>query len=287
MAVGFFFAVIAAGCSASAAMLQSIGAGRVSAGRVGPALLWRLVRCPPYAAGLALDGASSGLTFAALRSVPLFAVQAVGASNLGIVAVLTTVVLRVRLHRRDWAAVGAVVAGLVLLIASARTGPPAATASPAGWALLGAVLGLSAAARALGTRLRATALPGLLAGLTFGAGATAARLVGGTAGPLAALVSPAICALILAGLAGTLLYATALQHGPLTTTAALTVVGQTVGPAVIGTLLLGDGVRPGLLPFAISGFVLTVTGAALLARHAHARPRPGPRHCATVSSRPI
>jgi hypothetical protein len=86
--------------------------------------MWRLVRCPPYAAGLALDGASSGLTFAALRSVPLFAVQAVGASNLGIVAVLTTIVLRVRLNRRDSAAVGGVVAGLVLLVPSARTRAP-------------------------------------------------------------------------------------------------------------------------------------------------------------------
>ncbi|WP_231929683.1 hypothetical protein [Micromonospora inositola] len=38
---------------------------------------WRLVRCAPYAAGLALDGAWSGLTCTALRTVPLFAVQAV------------------------------------------------------------------------------------------------------------------------------------------------------------------------------------------------------------------
>jgi drug/metabolite transporter (DMT)-like permease len=275
MPVGFLFAVVAACCSACAAMLQSVGARRVRAGPVGPGLLWRLVRCPPYAAGLALDGASSGLTFAALRSVPLFAVQAVGASNLGIVAVLTTVVLRVRLRRRDWAAVGGVVAGLVLLVASTRTGPAASAASPAGWALLGGVLGLFAAARSLGSRLRETALPGLLAGLTFGAAATSARLVGVTADPVAALLNPAIYALILAGLAGTLLYATALQHGPLTTTAALTVVGQTVGPAVIGWFMLGDGVRPGLLPFAVTGFVLTVAGAALLARHAHSEPLRG------------
>jgi hypothetical protein len=61
--------------------------------------------------------------------------------------------------------------------------------------------------------------------------------------PLALILDPAVYALVLAGLEGTMLYATALQHGPLTTTAALTVVGQTVGPAVIGWFVLGDGVR--------------------------------------------
>jgi len=271
MAFGYLLALVAACCSACAAMLQSLGARRICAGPVDVRLLMRLVRCGPYAAGLALDGASSGLTFAALRSVPLFAVQAVGASNLGMVAVLTTVVLRVRLQRRDWAAVGAVVSGLVLLVVSARTGPPGAAWAGAGWGLLAAVVAVFAVSRGLGPRLRATALPGLLAGLTFGAAATAARLVGATTNPIAVLLHPATYALILAGLAGTLLYATALQHGPLTTTAALTVVGQTVAPAVAGWLLLGDGVRPGTTPLAVAGFALTVAGTAYLARHAHHR----------------
>jgi hypothetical protein len=95
--------------------------------------------------------------------------------------------------------------------------------------------------------------------------------------PLALILDPAVYALVLAGLEGTMLYATALQHGPLTTTAALTVVGQTVGPAVIGWFVLGDGVRPGLAPIALAGFLLTAAGAALLARHAHP-----PRHTGGV-----
>ena len=75
-------------------------------------------------------------------------------------------------------------------------------------------------------------------------------------------------ALVLAGIAGTLLYAGSLQRGSVTTTSAMTVVGQTVTPEVAGWLLLGDGVRPGLGALACLGFVLTVCGAVTLSRHA-------------------
>jgi uncharacterized membrane protein len=113
MAYGFVFAALAACSAATSAILQSIGARRITTTRqLDPRLLLCLVTCGPYAAGLALDGASSGLTIAALRSVPLFAVQAVAASNVGIIALLATVVLRARLRRREWLAVGAIVAGL-------------------------------------------------------------------------------------------------------------------------------------------------------------------------------
>jgi drug/metabolite transporter (DMT)-like permease len=273
MTLGFLLAVVAALVSATAAVLQSIGVQRIAATvHVDPRLLWRLARCGPYAAGLALNGAASVLTFAALRSVPLFAGQAISAANLGIIALLTTIVLGVRLRRREWAAIGGVVAGLLLLVIAARTAPPNPPTAAATWGLLGAVLGLSIAAYLAGPRMRNAVLPGLLAGLAFGAAATGARLLGGAGTAVAVLGSPATYALLLAGLAGTLLYATALQRGSVTTTSAMAVVGQTVAPAIAGCLLLGDGVRAGFAPVAAVGFVLAVAGAVSLGRHAHLGP---------------
>ncbi|MCW3816682.1 hypothetical protein ONA91_19745 [Micromonospora sp. DR5-3] len=269
MAFGFLLAILAALCSANAAIVQSIGARRVATtAHLDPRLLWRLVRNGPYAAGLALDTASSGLTFTALRTVPLFAVQAVGAANLSLVALIAMLVLRVRLAARDWVAIGGVVAGLLLLVVSAGTSPPAEEPAAVGWGLLGAVLALAVGAYLGSPRMRGPALPGLLAGLSFGAAAVGARLLGRVDSPGAVLGSPVSYTLVLAGLTGLLLYATALQRGSVTVASASTILGQTVGPAATGWLVLGDRVRPGAEPVAVLGFVLAVTGAVALARHA-------------------
>ncbi|SCF16812.1 hypothetical protein GA0074695_3940 [Micromonospora viridifaciens] len=269
MGFGFVLALGAALCSATAATLQSIGARRIATTEhLDPRLLWRLLRNGPYAAGLALDGASSGLSFTALRTVPLFAVQAVGAANLSIVAILAMLVLRVRLSTQDAVAIGGVIIGLVLLVISAVTGPPSEVPRVAGWWLLAAVITLAVGTYLGSPRMRRPALPGLLAGLSFGSAALGARLLGrvGTVG--AVLTDPTSYAVVLAGLNGLLLYAAALQRGSVTVASASAIVGQTVAPATVGWLLLGDRVRPGFAPVAVLGFVLAVTAAVALARHA-------------------
>ncbi|MEV0804862.1 hypothetical protein [Micromonospora sp. NPDC050200] len=275
MSLGFLLAFLAAMCSATAAIVQSIGARRVAASeRLDPRLLWRLLRSGPYAAGLALDGAASGFSFTALRTVPVFAVQAFGAANLSLVALMAMLVLHVRLTARDWLAIGGVVGGLLLLLISAGTGPPAEVTAGAGWWLLGAVLALAVGAYLGSPRMRRPALPGLLAGLSFGSAAVGARLLGRAGGPTELLASPASYAVVFAGLTGVLLYATALQRGSVTVASASAIVGQTVAPSAAGWLLLGDFIRPGAEALAGLGFVLAVTGAIALARHAE--PHPGP-----------
>jgi drug/metabolite transporter (DMT)-like permease len=283
MAFGFVLAFIAASCSATAAIVQSIGARRVAAtAHLDPRLLLRLVRNGLYATGLALDGASSLLTFTALRTTPLFAVQAVQATNLGMVALIALIVLRIRLGVRDWVAIGGVMIGLVLLVISTASGPPAEVTGSIGWWLLAAVLALAVGAYLGSPRMCGPALPGLLAGLSFGSAALGARLIGGagTVGEL--LASPATYAVVLAGLTGLLLYATALQRGTVTVASASTILGQTVAPAAAGWLLLGDRVRPGSVPVAAVGFALAVAGAVALARHAE--PHPQQREEATDSA---
>ncbi|MFI6262645.1 hypothetical protein [Micromonospora sp. NPDC051006] len=269
MAVGFVLAIIAALCSATAAILQSIGARRLSAtAHLDPRLLLRLVRNGPYAAGLVLDGASSLLTFTALRTLPIFAVQAVGAANLGMVALIAMLVLRVRLTVRDWTAIAGVIAGLVLLVLSANSGPPGEVSAAAGWGLLAAVVSVAVGAYFGSPRMCGPALPGVLAGLSFGSAALGARLLARVDSVGSVLANPATYAVVLAGLTGVLLYAAALQRGSVTVASASAIVGQTVAPALTGWLLLGDRVRPGFTPVAVLGFAFAVTGAVALARHA-------------------
>jgi hypothetical protein len=46
--------------------------------------------------------------------------------------------------------------------------------------------------------------------------------------------------------------------------------GQTLPPALIGVMFLGDMTRPGLEPAALAGFLLAVASAVMLARFGEA-----------------
>ena len=52
----------------------------------------------------------------------------------------------------------------------------------------------------------------------------------------------------------------------MTVTIAAVVVGETVGPAAVGVVALGDQIRPGFAPVAVAGFVFALAGALSLTR---------------------
>lgn len=75
---------------------------------------------------------------------------------------------------------------------------------------------------------------------------------------------------MLGGGAAFLLLTTALERGSVTVATAGMVVGETVGPAAIGVVWLGDRTREGLAWLAVVGFVVAVAGALALARFGEA-----------------
>lgn len=271
--LGFPVALLAACCTGIAAVLQAIGARRVAGSHhIDPRLLWRVVHSPYYIVGLGLNGCSFAMTLVALRSLPLFVVEAIIASNLAVVAVLATCVLRTRLRVREWAAVGGVIAGVVLLVMSVDPSNPGQLAATGRWSLLGAAIALGTVALLPGRRAKGAGFVGLLAGLTYGICGVSSRLLGDivdTASVDSLLTNPVTYALGLGGILGTLLYATALQRGSVTAASAMTIIGQTLGPSIVGMVLLGGHSKPGFATWAAAGFVLTVAGALALARHAN------------------
>ncbi|MFJ7291880.1 DMT family protein [Streptomyces collinus] len=263
----------AAVCFGTATVLQAIAAR--SAAATGPggdvALLWRALRQWRYLAGLALDGLGFVLQILALRSVPIYAVGAALAASLAVTAVVAARLLTVRLSRVEWAAVAVVCAGLALLGLAA--GAEGDEEGPAWlkWAMLGAAAGvllLGAVAGRLPERGRALTL-GLGAGLGFGVVEVSVRLIDGfSAGEL--FPNPATYALLLGGGAAFLLLTSALQRGSVTTATAGLVLGETVAPALIGVVWLGDRTRPGLGWLAVVGFAVAVAGALALSRFGEA-----------------
>ncbi|WP_435282337.1 DMT family transporter [Streptomyces koelreuteriae] len=263
----------AAVCFGTATVLQAMAARSVAAtGPVGDvALLWRALRQWRYLVGLALDGLGFLLQIIALRSVPIYAVGAALAASLAVTAVVAARLLKVRLSRMEWAAVGVVCAGLALLgLASGAEGDEPGPGWLK-WAMLGAAAGvllLGAVGGRLPERGRALAL-GLGAGCGFGVVEVAVRLIDGLS-PGELFTNPAAYALVLGGGAAFLLLTSALQRGSVTTATAGLVLGETVAPALIGVIWLGDRTREGLGWLAVLGFAVAVAGALALSRFGEA-----------------
>jgi uncharacterized membrane protein len=97
--------------------------------------------------------------------------------------------------------------------------------------------------------------------------AVAARILPGPLTVHSLLTAPATYALLVAAGVSLLTYPTALQRGSVTLATGPLVVLETVAPALVGLLLLGDAPRPGWGSVAVAGFVLAVAGAVSLARH--------------------
>ena len=80
------------------------------------------------------------------------------------------------------------------------------------------------------------------------------------------LLEPTIWAIVVNGILGTVLFALALQRGKVTVVAAVSFTTNTVLPAAIGILFLGDQVRSGYAAVATAGFLIAVSGAIALAQ---------------------
>jgi drug/metabolite transporter (DMT)-like permease len=279
MLVSLTAALVAALFYGIASVMQAVAVHEAShrppedtAGRVDPGLVPRMLRQWRFVASLCLDALGFVAQLIALRRLPLFAVQAMVASNLAVTAVLASLLIGMALSWREWLAVTGVVAGVGLLGSSVGAEGASQAGTVFKLALIVAVGGLAlcgAAAARLRDPLR-TLLLGTVAGLGYGVLGIAARVLNGFE-PLTLLRDPAAYAVAAAGIVSFIFYATALEGGSVTVATAAVVLAETFPPAVIGVIFLSDKTRPGLEPAAIAGFLLAVTSAVMLARFGEAK----------------
>ena len=275
MLVSLIAALVAALCYGVASVMQAIAVREAShrAGLTGvdPGLVPRLLHQWRFVASVAIDTLGFLAQLIALQRLPLFAVQAIVAANLAVIAVLASVVIGVSLSWREWLAVTGVVAGVGLLGSSAgaegahQAGAVFKIALIVATAVLG-VCGLIAA------RLRdpaRTLVLGTVAGLGYGVLGVAARVLTGFE-PLTLIRDPAAYAVVAGGLISFVFYTTALEGGSVTVATAAVVLAETLPPALIGVIFLGDTTRHGLAPVAIIGFAVAVLSALALARFGEA-----------------
>lgn len=276
MLVGLLLALGCSLCYGTATVLQAVATRSVQAGSgsgVDAMLLVRAVQKWRYIAGFCLDGLGFLFQVAALRLVPIYVVAAAIAASIAVTAIVAAWVLSAQLSSVEWTAVGVVCASLAMLGLAA--GPEGSGHGPAGlgWALLGlvaAILVAGAAAGRLGDRSRALVL-GAGAGGGFGVVEVGVRLID-SINPTKVdfYTNPGVYAVVAGGAAGFLLLTSALSRGSVTTAVAGMVVGETIGPALVGVVWLGDRSREGLGWMVVVGFAVAVVGTLVLARFGEA-----------------
>jgi len=130
---------------------------------------------------------------------------------------------------------------------------------------VGVLVLLALVAAKLPTGWRAGGL-GTIAGLAFGVASISIRVLGNLHSVKSLAEDPAFYVMIACGGGAFLLFATALQQSKVTVAQSGMVLGQTVIPAIVGVLVLGDRPRDGFMPIALFGFVCAIVGAVVLAR---------------------
>jgi drug/metabolite transporter (DMT)-like permease len=264
--VGAFGAAVLYGAGT---VLQAVGLRR-SVPLTAATWRGRIVAGWPYGVGLALDAAGFLASVAALQSLPLFVVESAVASSVAVTAILSSIFLGGRLDRKTVLALVVVGIGLVALALCAVEGPARTITGSAAVVVL--VIAIPVALLGMiGFRLppdRGVPLLSVVAGLGFGGAGIAARTLP-AAPPWWSVVSdPLAWALAVYGVIALAAFGSALQRGSVTLVAALTFGIETVVPAAVGLVWLGDRIRPGFAWLAVLGFVLTLGGSMRLARFA-------------------
>ena len=263
--IAYLAALVSAVCYGLGSVLQSIAAKRVKEGEGGISArdLGQIAKQIPYLAGVILDGLGWLFSLVALFKLPLFVVQAVVAASVGVVVLFSGIFEKVLPTRRQVVFLMVLAAGLIGLAASgapesARSAPD--WFGPSMWAALivVTVVGFVVAKRASGGA--AASVLGAIAGLCFGGTALCARSLSSGIG-IHLVADPAAWAMVLFGVVGMVLFATALQRGSVTVTTAWLFTAETIAPAIVGMVALGDHAKPGMGVIAVVAFVTTVAAA--------------------------
>jgi hypothetical protein len=251
--------------------LQAIAVSRVTVHTsLDPGLLLRLVTHKTYLAGLGFQFMAFVFAFMARADLPLFLVQTTAAAGLGVTALLGVIVLKWRLPRAEVVLLFTLAAGLAALITSAQRSPSKELHTGEVIALAGGVVVIAAFGR-LAARLHGSpgsVALGCLAGLAFGAAAVASRPLASVDTLSAFVTDPLLYVLVLYAAVGQLMLGMAMQRGSTTAAVASMDAAAVIPAALMGLLLLGDRIEPGLELLAAAGFVVTLGAILGLTRYA-------------------
>jgi drug/metabolite transporter (DMT)-like permease len=220
-----------------------------------------------YVLGMMLGVVAFFCSLVALRSLPLFAVQAISASSIGVAVLITWATTHHRpTHLQGW---------LLTILAIALVGL-AYTAAPGDtqrvsrifvvlvWISVVAVT-LLALWASLRHTPRSSAVLGVISGLADGGMVLCVRAVHNRSHSLIHLLTkPLVIAIVPFAVVGVAAFAAALQRGSASIALACQQAVATLAPSLIGLAILGDKSRRGFSVLTYSCFAVTVIAAIAL-----------------------
>jgi hypothetical protein len=260
VSLAYFAAFATALCYGISAVLEDRAAKLTPiTGKSGKRAAFQATVSIGYIVGMALSVVAWAFSLIALHRLPLFAVQAMAGSSIGVVVLITWGITHRKPPRREVILLCVLAVALTALAASAAPSDP----KPVSWVFklfiwIGVIgVGCAAVASTRVSGARGSALLGAVSGLSDGGMALCARalhhntVVGFVTDPLA-------IALIPFTLIGIVAFAASLQRGAVATALACQQAALTVIPSVIGLLVLGDRARHGFAAVTYAGFAITV-----------------------------
>jgi drug/metabolite transporter (DMT)-like permease len=261
--LGVVLAVCAAACNAVGTVFQRKAARAAPASEtMRPALLWDLMRRPPWLVGIA--GMIGGFLCqaSALHYAPLTLVQPIVVFELPLTLAVAAVVFRRRIDKTGIWGTLAVSAGVTLVLIGLQPRPGHASTGLSWVVAVAVTLAVVAALVAAGLRTqgsRQAALFGVGAGIGFGFTAAlmdkALQVLDG--GVVALVSSWPVYAMVAAGIGSVFLTQNALQAGPIVAAQPAITSCDPLSAIAYGVLLFGEELRGGIW------LVPTLIGAAI------------------------
>nr|WP_275586427.1 DMT family transporter [Geodermatophilus normandii] len=240
-----------------------------------------MLRQRTWLLGQAATTAGTGAQVAALALAPVSLVQPLLAGALVAALAVRTVRTAIPPTRVEVVGAGLTVAGIAVFVAAARPGPAALDRSPAGWAVVAAVVGVTLAV-ALTARLGAGPGAALACGVTGGlaAGVAAVLVAAGltvvsAAGVAAALGRPEVWGAVVAGVVSQVGAQQAYGRGSLNASLPALAVLDPLAAVPAARLLLGEHLEPGHAVVWGPAGLVAVLGIVLLTRSGGPSQRPG------------
>ena len=255
-------------CNGIATVLQKEGADRQKrATSLDARLLLRLIRDWRYNLGIVLDLTGGGLTLVAVHTLPLFLVQSLIASSVAVTLLVERYILHRATLRRSYAAIIMVLVGLVMVAYTAAPERALPVSAGTEWAILLAIVPLAIiGAISSGTqRVGSTTILAISSGIAFGLTSVAGRILTVPTPFWHLIYNPVLYAFGLYGVLGLWLFTIGLQRASATVLNTVMTAIQTLVPAGLGIVFLGDSVRHGQWDIALSGMILALLGSVIIA----------------------
>jgi drug/metabolite transporter (DMT)-like permease len=254
--------------SRSALLPMAAGANTIAA-----IVTW--LRDPMWIGGLGVQTAGWAFYLIAVSRAPVSMVAVMGQGGIALFVIASVVILGERANPREWAGIGAIVFGMLMLTLSLNGGETEGALEPATLLIFTVVLTIAGLAPIAVPRLNASgAAAAIFSGVAFGLGGLFTKamtddFIAGAAAPLAFRIAsnPYAYALIVANIIGIVMLQNSFHSARAIIAMPLSGALSNIVPIVGGMFVFGERLPADSVAAAmrVGAFVLTIAAGALLA----------------------